>query len=352
MNQQRANDFMRKVVGDMGTALAVALVYIGDRVGLFDKLAGAGPLTADQFAERANLHPRYAQEWLGAMVCSGYVEFDTANETYTLPDEHALFLAHSPTEYYLGGLFKGTPPMMAAAPQVAAAFESGQGVSFQQFGAWVPQSLEGMNRNLYEARLVKTWLPAMPDVVQRLQQGGRAIDIGCGTGVVPILIAQAFPKARVERLDFDAPSIEFARANARAAGLGEQVVFHAKSATDWAEDGTMDFVSTFDCIHDMPDPLGVLKRIRRSLAPGGTYLMVEPKLADKLADNVEHPFARLFYGMSCLHCVPQSLSQGGPGLGACWGEGRARVMANEAGFTQFRALPVRSPSQAFYELRA
>jgi 2-polyprenyl-3-methyl-5-hydroxy-6-metoxy-1,4-benzoquinol methylase len=351
MDQQRAQEFMRKVVGDMGTALAVALIYIGDRVGLFNKMAGAGPLTAEQFAERSGLHPRYAQEWLGAMVCNGYIEFDADASTYTLPEEHAMFLAASPTEYYLGGLFRGTPPMMAAAPQVAAAFESGQGVSFQQFGAWVPQSLEGMNRNLYEARLVRTWLPAMPEVVQRLQQGGRAIDIGCGTGVVPILIAKAFPQARVEGLDLDAPSIEIARANARDAGVAERVRFQAQSATEWSEQGTLDFVSTFDCIHDMPDPLGVLKRIRRALAPGGTYLMVEPKLSEKLADNVAHPFARLFYGMSCLHCVPQSLAQGGPGLGACWGEGRARVMAHEAGFAQFRALPIRSPSQAFYELK-
>lgn len=352
MDQQRAQDFMRKVVGDVGTALAISLISIGDRLGLFDKLNGAGPLTAEQFAQRAGLHPRYAEEWLGAMVCNGYIAYDTAADTYTLPEEHALFLCKSPTEYYLGGLFKGVPPMMAAAPQVADAFETGRGVSFQQFGAWVPQSLEGMNRNLYEQRLVKTWLPAMPEVMQRLQQGGRAIDIGCGTGVIPILMAKAFPQARIEGLDYDAPSIELARANARAAGVDDRITFTARSATDWAEAGTMDFVSTFDCIHDMPDPAGVLKRIRASLAPGGTYLMVEPKLSDKLADNVTHPFARLFYGMSCLHCVPQSLAQGGPGLGACWGEGRARVMAMAAGFTHFRALPIRSPSQAFYELRA
>jgi SAM-dependent methyltransferase len=352
MDQQRAQDFMRKVVGDMGTALAVALVYIGDRVGLFNKMAGAGPLSAEELASRANIHPRYAQEWLGAMVCAGYIEFDADALTYTLPDEHALFLAAAPTEYYLGGLFKGTPAMMAAAPQVAAAFETGRGVSFQAFGAWVPLSLEAMNRNLYEARLIKTWLPAMPSVVERLQSGGRAIDIGCGTGIVPILIAQAYANARVEGLDFDAASIELARENARRAGVSERVHFHARSATEWSENGTMDFISTFDCIHDMPDPAGVLAGIRRALAPGGTYLMVEPKLSERLADNVAHPFARLFYGMSCLHCVPQSLAQGGPGLGACWGEGRARVMAHAAGFSEFRALPIRSPSQAFYELHA
>ena len=280
MDQQRAQAFMRKVVGDLGTALAVALVHIGDRVGLFNKMAGAGPLTAEELASRAAIHPRYAQEWLGAMVCNGYIEFDAEALTYTLPDEHAMFLAASPTEYYLGGLFKGTPAMMAAAPQVAAAFETGAGVSFQAFGAWVPTSLEAMNRNLYEARLVKTWLPAMPEVVQRLQDGGRSIDIGCGTGVVPVLIAQAFPQARVEGLDFDHASIEIARENARRAGVAERVRFLAQSATDWSEEGTIDFASTFDCIHDMPDPPGVMRRIHRALAPGGTYLMVEPKLSE------------------------------------------------------------------------
>lgn len=352
MDQQRAQEFMRKVVGDLGTALAVALVHIGDRVGLFDKMAGAGPLTVEDLAARAGIHPRYLQEWLGAMVCNGYVEFDADALTYMLPDEHATFLATSATEYYLGGLFKGVPDMMAAVPKVATAFETGEGVSFQAFGAWVPLSLEAMNRNVYEARLVKTWLPAMPEVVQRLHDGGRAIDIGCGTGVVPVLIAKAFPHARVEGLDFDPASIEIARDNARRAGVADRLRFIAQSATDWNEEGTIDFVSTFDCIHDMPDPPEVLRRIRRSLAPGGTYLMVEPKMAERLADNLAHPFARLLYGMSCLHCVPQSLAQGGPGLGACWGEGRARVMAHEAGFTGFRALPIRSPVQAFYELRA
>ncbi len=352
MDPSRAQAFMHKVVGDLGTALAVALVHVGDRVGLFVAMADAGALTADALAERTGIHPRYVEEWLSAMVCSGYVEHDAEALTYTLPDEHAMFFAAPTSEYYLGGMFKGGPGIMATASQLATAFETGQGVSFQAFGDWVPLATEAMHRNLYEARLTKTWLPAMPEVVQRLQNGGRSMDIGCGTGVVPVLIAKAFPQARVEGLDFDARSIEIARDNARRAGVDERVRFHARSATDWAERGTVDFVSTFDCIHDMPDPLGVMTRIRESLSPGGTYLMVEPKMSERLADNVSHPFSRLLYGLSCMHCVPQSIAQGGPGLGACWGEGRARVMAREAGFSQFRALPIKSPSQAFYELRA
>ena len=224
-------------------------------------------------------------------------------------------------------------------------------VSFQAFGEGLPQALEQMNRPVYEARLVRVWLPNMPDVVNRLEQGGRAIDIGCGTGVVAMLLAQAFPNASITGLDVDPRSIEIARDNAGKAGLQDRVRFVAQSATELHEEPPYDFISSFDCIHDLPDPGGVLQRIRRALAPGGTYLMVEPKVADELDQNVQNPFARMLYAMSCLHCVPQSLAQGGPGLGACWGPAKARAMVLAAGFGHFAPLPIRSPAMAFYEVR-
>ena len=352
MDKEKSQQFMHKVVGDLATALAVALVHVGDRVGLFKAMAGAGAMRSHDLEQRTGIHPRYLEEWLAAMVCAGYVLHDAQADTYRLPDEHALFFADPASEYYFGGLFNGVPAMAAMAPQIATAFETGQGVSFQAFGEGLPQALEQMNRPVYEARLVRVWLPNMPDVVSRLEQGGRAIDIGCGTGVVAMLLAQAFPNASITGLDFDPRSIEIARDNAGKAGLQDRVRFVAQSATELHEEPPYDFISSFDCIHDLPDPGGVLQRIRRALAPGGTYLMVEPKVAERLEDNAANPFSRMLYGMSCLHCVPQSLAQGGPGLGACWGETRARMMAREAGFTQFRALPIRSPVQAFYELRA
>lgn len=349
-DQGRAHQFMNKVVGDLGTSLAVMLVYVGDRVGLFAAMADAGPLTAAELAERTHIHLRYAEEWLAAMACAGYVEHDPEALTFTLPDEHAMFFAAPGTEYYLGGLFKGAPMLAAAAPQVAAAFESGEGVSYQAYGPWLALSTEQMNRAVYEARLVRKWLPAVSGVVERLQAGGRAIDIGCGAGVVPILIAKAFPRSRVEGLDFDARSIEIARE--RAAEAGAKVEFTAASAAAWEAQGDYDLISTFDCMHDMPDPPGVLRRIRRALAPGGSYLMVEPRVGDRLQDNLANPFGKMLYGLSCMHCVPQSIAQGGPGLGACWGPGRARVMAHEAGFSQFSELPIKTAAQAFYELKA
>ncbi len=225
-------------------------------------------------------------------------------------------------------------------------------MAFKDFGDQLPVALEQMNRPVYESRLVRNWLPTMPDVVARLQAGGRAIDVGCGTGVVPITIAKAFPQATLAGLDLDAHSIDIARGYARDAGLAHRIEFIQAPAESIPAAPAWDFISTFDVIHDLPDPLGALRAIRGALAAGGTYLMVEPKVADDLEHNRNNPFARMLYGISCLHCVPQSLAQGGPGLGACWGPAQAAELANQAGFDRFDALPIRSPALAFYALRA
>lgn len=352
MDRDRAQRFMHKVIGDVGTALAGALVLVGERAGLFRGMAGAGPLTPAELAERSAVHPRYVDEWLGAMAGAGYVEHDPLTGRFELPDEHALYFADRESEAFLGGMFASLPTLMGVAPRLAEAFEQGRGVSFTDFGVELPVALEGMNRTVYESRLVRSWLSTMPQVVERLQAGGRAIDIGCGTGVVPLLLTQAFPQATIEGLDFDERSITIARQYANDAGLASRLRFVHASAEELDEEGVYDLVTTFDVAHDLPDPLGILQRIRRALVEGGTYLMVEPKVSDALEENVGNPFARMFAAVSCLHCVPQSLAQGGPALGACWGPTRARELATQAGFTHFAVLPARSPAMAFYELRA
>jgi 2-polyprenyl-3-methyl-5-hydroxy-6-metoxy-1,4-benzoquinol methylase len=352
MDRERSQQFMQKVVGDVGNAMASALVYVGDRVGLFRAMAGKGPMQTADLAEATGVHPRYVEEWLGAMVCAGYVDYDAAADAFELPAEHAVFLTDPDTEFYLGGLFNGLPGLMSMAPRLAAAFESGRGVSFAEFGEGLPEALEQMNRPVYENRLVRSWLPAMPEVLERLKAGGRAIDVGCGTGIVPLTLARAFPGAHVEGLDLDARSIAIARRYAREQGLAERVVFTQAPAESLATEPGYDLVTTFDVIHDLPDPLGVMRRIREALADGGTYLMVEPKVDDTLEGNLGNPFAKMMFAISCLHCVPQSLAQGGSGLGACWGPGRAKQMALDAGFGRFETLSVRSPAMAFYALRA
>lgn len=350
MDKAKSQQFMLKVVGDVGTVLAAGAALVGDRSGLFRAMAGAGALSARVIAERSGVQPRYVEEWLAVMTGAGYVEHDAAHDTYTLPDEHALFLTNPATEYYLGGLFHGLPGLMSSLPRVAQAYQTGEGVHFADFGAEMPLALEAMNRPVYETRLVRDWLPALPAALERLRAGGRALDVGCGTGVVPITLAKAFERATIAGLDLDARSIAIARERAREAGVGERVQFLQTPVEQMPRDERWDLITTFDVIHDLPDPHGTLVLIRAALAEGGTYLMVEPKVADRLEDNVANPFARMLYGMSCLHCVPQSLAQGGPGLGACWGESRARALARAAGFAEFRRLEVRSPAMSFYAL--
>jgi 2-polyprenyl-3-methyl-5-hydroxy-6-metoxy-1,4-benzoquinol methylase len=352
MDRERSRQFMQKLVGDVATALATSLVFVGERSGLFKAMAGAGPLASATLAAKSGVPVRYVEEWLAAMVGAGYVEHDAANERFSLPDEHAMFLVDPASEYYLGGLVGGEIRMISMAPRIAAAYERGEGVAFAEFGAELPVALEQMNRAVYENRLVQSWLPALPEVVASLQAGGRAIDVGCGTGVVPVTLAKAFPAARVSGLDFDERSIAIARGYAMDAGVHQRVDFLHARVDALPLEPAWDFVSTFDVIHDLPDPAGALSRIRAALADGGTYLMVEPRVADRLEDNTGNPFARMLYGVSCLHCVPQSLAQGGPGLGACWGERRARAMASQAGFARFERLEIRSPVMAFYALRA
>ena len=351
MDKERSTQFMLKLVDDVGTALAAALLVVGDRSGLFKAMAGAAPLSPSALAARSAISARYVEEWLAVMTGAGYVEHDPEADTFSLPDEHAVFLTDESSEYYLGGLFQGLPGLLAMTPRLVDAFKTGAGVSFAEFGSDLPRSLEAMNRSVYESRLVRSWLPTMPEVVAALQRGGRALDVGCGTGVVPITLAKAFPTATVAGLDLDARSIEIARGHARKAGLEDRVDFRAAPVEAVPTEPGWDFISTFDVIHDLPDPLGALTRIRAALNEGGTYLMVEPKVADDLEKNMKNPFARMLYGISCLHCVPQSLAQGGPGLGACWGERRARDMAEQAGFARFDRLDIRSPALAFYALR-
>jgi SAM-dependent methyltransferase len=351
MNKERSQQFMQKVVGDVGTALAAALVLVGQQTGLFKAMAGAGPMSAEQLVTKTSIHPRYVEEWLGAMVCNGYVDHDPQAETFNFPDEHALFLTDDSTEFYLGGLFTGLPGLMGMVPKLVKSFEKGSGIAFSEFGDGLPVALEQMNRPVYENRLTKTWLPSMPHVVAKLQAGGRAIDIGCGTGVIPITLAKAYPSAQIEGLDLDARSIEIAKVYAEQAGLSARIRFTRGPAQGIESKPGYDLISTFDVIHDLPDPLAMLRRIRECLAAEGSYLMVEPRMDHHLTNN-RTPFGKLLYGMSCLHCVPQSLSQGGPGLGACWGPQRAQELAENAGFSSFTTLPIRTPALAFYELRA
>jgi SAM-dependent methyltransferase len=317
------------------------MVYVGVKTGLFRVLANSEPLTASQVVKASNLQPRYVEEWLKGMVAAGYLDYDAAAQTYTLPEEHAYFLASDDTDHYVGGLFAMVPPLMRVAPEVARAFADGGGVRFEAYGGDCISAIDLINRGQYEARFADYWLQSLPEVVERLRGGGRALDVGCGSGRVCIALAEAFPKAEVVGVDPDAESI------ARAKKASPKPTFLVGDASTVAKRGGFDLVTLCDVLHDLAEPQKALEEIRALLKSDGVLFIIEPKAADRLEDN-RNPLAATFYGFSLFHCMTQSLARGGPGLGTCLGPAATEALVRRSGYTRFRRLDIRSLTNLFY----
>jgi ubiquinone/menaquinone biosynthesis C-methylase UbiE len=217
-------------------------------------------------------------------------------------------------------------------------------VPFEEFGPECVTALDLINRGQYEHRFTEYWLQSLPDVVKKLEAGGRMLDIGCGSGRVCLAFAKAYPKARITGIDPDAESI------ARARQLGSTVDFAVGTAASLVGQGRFDLITMCDCLHDLASPLETLREARALLEPDGTLFVVEPKAADRLEDN-RNPVATMFYGFSIFHCMTQSLARGGPGLGTCMGPAMAERLLREAGFSSFEILPLKSQVNAFYAAR-
>jgi len=336
MDKDKTKQAIDKVFRDMAGAMTAGMAYVGTRTGLFRAMAGKGAMTLDQVVAATKLQPRYVEEWLKGMASAGYLEH--ANGKYTLSDEMAYFVASDGTDHFVGGMWAMVPPLMNVAPKVAEAFAKGGGVPFEQFGPECVEALDLINRGQYEERFASYWLKSLPDVVAKLQAGGRMLDFGCGSGRVAMAIKKAFPAAQVFGYDVDAQSI--ARATAAAKGMG--IEFGTK-----LPGGQFDLVTICDCIHDLASPIETLRQVRALVKGDGTLFIVEPKAGDRLEDNL-NPVATMFYGFSVFHCMTQSLARGGPGLGTCMGPGQTEKLAREAGFKQFRMLEIKSMTNLFY----
>jgi SAM-dependent methyltransferase len=247
-----------------------------------------------------------------------------------------MILANEDSPFFMGGFMQMIVPEVGMAPKLLDAFRTGTGVPQSEYPPEVFEAIERGSAPIYKHSLVRKWIPAMPQVVEALNAGGTALDVGCGSGRAVIALANAYPKARLFGYDGHAGSVERARANAKAAGVA---------------DAQFDFIATFDVIHDSVDPVGLLKSIRGALKPDGTYLMVEVNVSNKLEDNI-NPMGRMMYSASTLYCMTVSLAHGGAGIGAMMGEPKARELAQTAGFTQFNRLPVKDAFSVLYELRA
>lgn len=350
MEKERVRAFADRVFADMAGAMTSGLGYLGVKTGLFRAMAGKGSLTLEELLGMTKLQSRYVEEWLKGMVCAGYLEYEPTADTYRLPDEHAFLLASEGTDHFMGGLFCMAPVLLRVAPRVALAFEKGGGVPFEDYGADGVEALDLINRGQYEQRFAGHWLKSLPEVVGRLQANGRVLDVGCGVGRVALTLARAFPRATIVGLDPDRESIRQANAAAEAEGLRAQVRFLARSAGELGSEEKFDLITACDCVHDFAAPVETLKELRALLKSDGLLLLVEPKVADRLDDN-RNSIGTMYYGFSVFHCMTQSLAQGGPGLGTCMGPARTKALLQEAGFTRFEILDIKSQVLAFYGVR-
>lgn len=354
LDMGKAQTFAFKVVGDAIAQLMGPLSVIGDRLNLFETLGAAGPVTSAEFAARANINERYAREWLSAMACHGYVTFDNQTKRFTLPPEHALVLVDQDSPLYFASLTVGMPTYYANVDLLTDAFQHGGGVPQDRFGADWRCGLERFTRLFFHNNLVQEWIPAMPEVDAKLRAGGSVADVGCGSGLALIYLAQAYPNAVCVGYDAYAPAIENARANARAAGMADRVRYEVCNATKGIP-GMYDLITTFDVVHDMPFPRPALKEIRRALTPDGTYFVQEINFSGDLQENIDHPLGvgAFGYAASVNYCMTQALAVGGEGTGTCMGLEKVREMVAEAGFTHFKQLEIpNNPFGLFYEIRA
>jgi 2-polyprenyl-3-methyl-5-hydroxy-6-metoxy-1,4-benzoquinol methylase len=341
IDKQKAKEALDQVFRDMAGAVTAGMVHVGITTGLFRAMANRGAMSADAVIKASKLQPRYVEEWLKGMVASGYLSYDPPAQTYTLSEEHAYFLASDDTDHFVGGLFAMVPPLLRVAPQVVKAFAEGGGVQFEHFGPDCVSALDLINRGQYQTRLADYWLKSLPDVAARLAGGGRALDVGCGSGAVCGALAKAFPKAQIIGIDPDEASIGKARAHF------PQGKFLAVTTAGMSRGEGFDLITLCDVLHDLAEPLDTLKEIRALLKPDGTFFIVEPKAADKLEDN-RNPVAATFYGFSVFHCMTQSLARGGPGLGTCLGPAATEALVRQAGYTRFQRLDIKSLTNLFY----
>jgi SAM-dependent methyltransferase len=341
--------FVFRTVGEVGATLNTALVVMGDRLGLYRAMAGAGALSPAELAQRTGTAERYVREWLNAQAAGDYVTYDPDSGRYTLPPEQAAALTNPDCPAYLPGFFQIALGSVIDSPTIAEAARSGVGVGWHEHVTDVFEGCERFFRTMYNAHLIPEWLPALDGVVAKLEQGALVADVGCGHGASTILMAQAFPNSSFVGSDYHAGSIETARRRAEEAGVGARVRFEVASAASYGGTG-YDLVTTFDCLRDMGDPVGAARHVHSTLKPDGTWMIVEPFAGDRVEENL-NPVGRAFYAFSTLLCTPASLSQDvGLALGAQAGQARIADVTGAGGFTRFRRA-AETPFNLVYEAR-
>src|SRR5216684_5686056 len=350
VNEDKMNAFLGKVVGDFGASLSSALVYIGQKLGLYKTLAEAGPVTPAELAQRTNTNERYVREWLINQGAGGYVEYDPESGRYSLTPEQAVALTDEQSPFYIGGGFFVIKAMTGAVLRIEDHFRNGGGMLWSEHDPDLFVGTERFFRPGYAAHLIASWIPSLTGIEEKLKTGGKVADIGCGHGSSTIIMAQAYPNSRFWGFDNHEGSISTARERAKDAGVSDRVTFEVANASNFPTvEGGYDLIAFFDCLHDMGDPSGAAKRASDNLAADGSALIVEPMAGNTVAENF-NPIGRTFSAASTLCCTSNSLALGGPALGAVATEEALRNTVLAGGFKEFRRA-TETPFNRVFEAR-
>ena len=335
VDDAKLHQFIGQMLSDLGGAASVALVRIGDALGLYKIMHERGPMTVTEMAEAAGVNQRYLREWLSHQAASNYVSYDPTTKKFALPPEQAMVFAIEDSPVYMAGAFEVMAAMLENQAKVEPAFKTGGGVAWGDQEGCLFCATARFFRPGYQNNLVSSWLPALDGVIAKLERGAKVADVGCGHSWSTVLMAKAFPRSQFVGYDYHPSSIEHATAHARGHGVAGNTQFQVGNAKEYPEKD-LDLVTFFDCLHDMGDPAGVAAHVFQSLKPDGSWMIVEPMAGDRLEDNL-NPVGRLYYGASTMVCVPTSLSQEvGAALGAQAGEAKLREVITAGGFRNVR----------------
>ena len=348
-DQARADAFVGKVLGDTVGLATTAMASIGDRLGFFKDLATNGPSTSAELAARTNTQERYVREWLAALGNAGYLEYDPLTVRYTLPPEHAPVLAQEAGPVFFGGVHEEFVGLLGPFEQLLGHIRSGGGLGLDDYPDTMYEGIDRFTSGWFENLLIPVWLPLVPDVTTKLQNGARVADVGCGRGRALIKLAQAFPESRFVGYEIHGPNVDRAIEQVRAAGLSDRITIRHADASEGLS-GRYDLVTTFDVVHDAVNPRGILRAIHQSLQPDGTYLCLEINCSDKPEQN-HGPIGALLQSCSVMLCLTLSLAGNGEGLGTLGlHEPKLRELATEAGFSRVRRVPMDNPFNSLYAL--
>ena len=349
IDQAKLDALLARALGDLSAGYGGVMISIGNKLGLFKAMSGAGPISSRELAARTGCAERYVREWLNAQAAGGYVDYHAVSDTYELTSEQAVVLADEDSPVFMPNAWHIPASMWLDEEKAVHAFRTGRGISWGDHHERLACGVGSFYRNAYRASLISQWLPALDGVVERLEAGITVADVGCGHGHSTVLMAEAFPRSRFRGFDTHPASIAAARRHAADAGVADRVTFDVARAADYSG-SSYGLICFFDCLHDLGDPIAAARQAAQALAPDGTILLVEPFANDRVENNLS-PVARLYYSVSTMVCCAHAISEGGSlVLGAQAGEARLAEVFRKAGFSRVRRA-AETPFNLILEVR-